>query len=63
MSGIEQTFADCRTANDSGGSIRVTLPKPLAEEWDIEDGDSIPFVAHEGDDTAEIRRPGATSDD
>lgn len=62
MVGIQHTFADCRTATENNGSIRVTVPKPIAEEWDLTDGDSIPFVAEEGSDTAEMRRP-STCDD
>jgi bifunctional DNA-binding transcriptional regulator/antitoxin component of YhaV-PrlF toxin-antitoxin module len=37
--------------------VTVTIPRPLAEEWEIEQGDQIPFYAEEGSDTAEIRRP------
>jgi len=55
--GIEERFADCRTAQETKGSVTVTIPSPLAEEWEIEQGDQIPFYAEEGDDTAEIRRP------
>jgi len=55
--GIEERFADCRTAQETKGSVTVTIPSPLAEEWEIEQGDQIPFYAEEGDDKAEIRRP------
>lgn len=55
--GIEDRFADCRTAQETKGSVTVTIPRPLAEEWEIEQGDQIPFYVEEGEDTAEIRRP------
>lgn len=41
-----------RLAEENGN-----LPDELAEEWEIEQGDQIPFYAEEGSDTAEIRRP------
>ncbi|WP_049906307.1 AbrB/MazE/SpoVT family DNA-binding domain-containing protein [Halorubrum aidingense] len=59
--GIQDRFADCRTAQEGDGSVTVTIPRPLAEEWEIEQGDQIPFFAEEGSDTAEIRRPGESS--
>jgi len=60
--GIEERFADCRTAQETKGSVTVTIPSPLAEEWEIEQGDQIPFYAEEGEDKAEIRRPGKRDD-
>ena len=55
--GIQDRFADCRTAQKGDGSVTVTIPRPLAEEWEIEQGDQIPFFAEEGSDMAEIHRP------
>ncbi|TKX82042.1 AbrB/MazE/SpoVT family DNA-binding domain-containing protein [Halorubrum sp. SD626R] len=60
--GIQNRFADCRTAQEGDGSVTVTIPRPLAEEWEIEQGDQIPFYVEEGSDTAEIRRPAKRSD-
>lgn len=60
--GIQDRFADCRTAQEGDGSVMVTIHRPLAEEWEIEQGDQIPFYAKEGSDTAEIRRPGKSSE-
>ena len=60
--GIQNRFADCRTAQDGDGSVTVTIPRPLAEEWEIEQGDQIAFYAEEGSDTAEIRRPAKRTD-
>lgn len=57
MAGIEDKYADCRTAQEGDGSVTVTIPSPIAEEWEIEQGDQIPFFAEEGEDTAQIRRP------
>lgn len=55
--GIQDRFADCHTAQVEDGSVTVTIPRPLAEEWEIERGDQIPFFAEEGSDVAKIRRP------
>lgn len=60
--GIEGRFTDCRTAQESTGSVRVTIPRPIAEEFDIEDGDPILFNAEEGGESAEIRRPSKRDD-
>lgn len=57
MAGITDRFADCRTAQEADGSVRVTIPRPLVEEWGIEQGDQIPFYVEEGSDTADMRRP------
>lgn len=55
--GIQNRFADCRTAQEGDSSVTVTISRPLAEEWEIEKADQIPFYAEESSDTAEIRRP------
>ena len=62
MPGIQDRFADCRTAQETDGSVTVTIPRPLAEEWEIEQGDQIPFFAEEGEEIAEMRRPAKQDD-
>ena len=57
--GIQNRFADCRTAQEGDGSVTVTIPRPLAEEWEIEQGDQILFFAKEGTRVAQIRPPNA----
>lgn len=57
MPGIQDRFADCRTAQETDGSVTVTIPRPLVEEWEIEQGDQIPFFAEQDSEIAEIRRP------
>lgn len=46
--GIQERFTDCRTAQEGDGSVTMTTPRPLAEEWDIEHGEQLPSVT-EGD--------------
>ncbi|QLG62204.1 hypothetical protein [Halorarum salinum] len=57
MVGIKGRFADTRTTQQKNGSITVTVPAPLAHEWELEDGDELLFLATEGDDRAEVQRP------
>jgi len=62
MGGIEDQFADTRTVQETAGSVTVTIPRPIAEEWGLGQGDQIPFYAEEDSERVEISRPGPADD-
>ncbi|QAU11446.1 AbrB/MazE/SpoVT family DNA-binding domain-containing protein [Halorubrum sp. BOL3-1] len=57
--GITHFLAEGRRVQHGKGSYTVTIPKALAMEWGLEDGDELLFTAQEGSTEATIHEPGS----
>jgi hypothetical protein len=57
--GITRFLAEGRRIQHGYGSYTVTIPKALAMEWGLEDGDEVLFTAEEGGTEATIHKPGS----
>lgn len=55
--GIQQRFADTRTAQEGDNVIQVTIPKDIVEELGIKGGDEVLWTGEEDGDSAEIHAP------
>ncbi|MEZ3163049.1 AbrB/MazE/SpoVT family DNA-binding domain-containing protein [Halorubrum sp. RMP-47] len=59
--GITHLLAEGRRVQDGDGSYSVTIPKALANEWGLEGGDELLFMAEEGESKATIYESGSES--
>ena len=58
-SGMVRFMAEGRNVNEAGGSCRITIPRQLADEWDLTGDDVLLFTAEEGSNKATIYKPGS----
>lgn len=56
--GVRQQFADTRKVQgrNTESTVTITIPAPIADELEIEQGDEILWQCVEGDESAEIKR-------